>query len=169
MAWNFNLPDGQQAYMMNLGDTTVPVAGYMAELIGLSNDNGMTGGLVNNNNGTFTNTLAGTPNSILGSTGFDWSNALGWANVGLDAIGKLGNLWGGLQQLKLAKQQLALQKDAFNFNKNATTTNFNNSVNAQQDAYRRQGEARYSQEGLSGNALNQAVADRQNGLQLRTL
>ena len=154
MAWNFNLPDGQQAYMMNLGDTTVPVAGYMAELIGLSNDNGMTGGLVNNNNGTFTNTLAGTPNSILGSTGFDWSNALGW---------------GGLQQLKLAKQQLALQKDAFNFNKNATTTNFNNSVNAQQDAYRRQGEARYSQEGLSGNALNQAVADRQNGLQLRTL
>ena len=101
----------------------------------------------------------------IGSGSTDWmGNLLGWGNAGFKAIGNIGGLIGGFQQLRHAKDALNMQKDAFEFNKRAITTDFNNNVAAQRDAYRRAGEARYSQEGLSGQALNNAVEQRQQNL-----
>lgn len=102
--------------------------------------------------------------SLGSSNGGFLNDVLGWGKAGFDTIGKIGGLIGGFQQLQLARDALNMQKDAFEFNKRATTTDFNNNVAAQRDAYRRAGEARYSQEGLSGQALNNAVEQRQQNL-----
>ena len=94
---------------------------------------------------------------------------LGGLNVALQGLGQLGNLYGGLQQLKLARQQLQDNRDAFEFNKNAAITNQHNAVNAQRAAYNAQSRARYSQEGLSGSALDNAIAERAKNLNLNYL
>ena len=94
---------------------------------------------------------------------------LGGLNVALQGLGQLGNLYGGMQQLKLARQQLQDNRDAFEFNKNAAITNQHNAVNAQRAAYDAQSRARYSQEGLSGSALDNAIAERAKNLNLNYL
>ena len=94
---------------------------------------------------------------------------LGGLNVALQGLGQLGNLYGDLQLLKLARQQLQDNRDAFEFNKNAAITNQHNAVNAQRAAYNAQSRARYSQEGLSGSALDNAIAERAKNLNLNYL
>lgn len=94
---------------------------------------------------------------------------LGGLNIALQGLGQLGNLYGGMQQLKLAKQQLEANRDAFEFNKNAAITNQNNAVNAQKEAYNTASRAKYSQEGLTGSALDNAVAERAKNLNLNYL
>ena len=59
-----------------------------------------------------------------GLTGFVNNNFGGWGNV-VNGIGELANLFSGIQSFNLAKDQLALQKDAFNYNKALTTRNLN--------------------------------------------
>ena len=84
----------------------------------------------------------------------NFSNMLGWANVGLQGLGTLGNIWGGLQMLKQSKQALELQRDAFEFNKTGTTTNFNNRVAAELDSARKQNTAAAAQNtGATGSQL----------------
>ena len=68
--------------------------------------------------------------------------------------------------LDLAKKQYNLQRDAFNWNKASQTTAFNNAVNSAYDTYDRKNRARYSQEGLSGSALDSAVSNARSNLQL---
>lgn len=60
-----------------------------------------------------------------GITGFVNSNFGGWGNV-MNGIGQLGNLFMNWRSLGLAEDQLALQQDAFNFNKAVTQTNLAN-------------------------------------------
>lgn len=59
-----------------------------------------------------------------GLTGFVNNNFGGWGNV-VNGLGELANLFSGIQSFNLAKDQLALQKDAFNYNKALTTRNLN--------------------------------------------
>ena len=60
-----------------------------------------------------------------GITGFVNNNFGGWGNV-MNGIGQLGNLFMNWRSLGLAEDQLALQQDAFNFNKAVTQTNLAN-------------------------------------------
>lgn len=60
-----------------------------------------------------------------GITGFVNNNFGGWGNV-MNSIGQLGNLFMNWKSLGLAEDQLALQQDAFNFNKAVTNTNLAN-------------------------------------------
>lgn len=60
-----------------------------------------------------------------GITGFVNNNFGGWGNV-MNGIGQLGNLFMNWKSLGLAEDQLALQQDAFNFNKAVTNTNLAN-------------------------------------------
>lgn len=64
-----------------------------------------------------------------GMTGWVNNNLGGWGNV-FSGLQGLGNLYFGLQNLGLAKDQLALQQDAFNFNKGITTRNLANQIQA---------------------------------------
>lgn len=59
-----------------------------------------------------------------GLTGFVNNNFGGWGNV-VNGLGELANLFSGIQSFNLAKDQLALQKDAFNYNRALTTRNLN--------------------------------------------
>lgn len=59
-----------------------------------------------------------------GLTGFVNNNFGGWGNV-MQGIGQIANLFSGMQAYNLAKDQLALQQDAFNYNKALTTRNIN--------------------------------------------
>lgn len=60
-----------------------------------------------------------------GITGFVNNNFGSWGNV-MNGIGQLGNLFMNWKSLGLAEDQLALQQDAFNFNKAVTQTNLAN-------------------------------------------
>lgn len=51
-----------------------------------------------------------------GSGGMTLGEGLGVANTVLGGVQALGNAWLGFQQLKLGKENLAFQKDAFNKN-----------------------------------------------------
>lgn len=53
----------------------------------------------------------------------------GWGNL-FQGLQGLSNLYFGFQNLGLAKDQLALQRDAFNFNKGITTRNLANQIQA---------------------------------------
>jgi hypothetical protein len=71
----------------------------------------------------------------------------GWQKFGyvMDGIGAIGGLWGAIQQNKIAKQQLALSKEAFNTNMNNTIKTYNTAL---EDRIR----ARYTMEGRADQA-----------------
>lgn len=71
----------------------------------------------------------------------------GWQKFGyvMDGIGTLASLWGGIQQNKLAKRQLALQERNYNENMNNQIQTYNTSL---EDRIR----ARYAMEGRSDQA-----------------
>ena len=60
----------------------------------------------------------------------------------MDGIGAIGGLWGAIQQNKIAKQQLALSREAYNTNMNNTIQSYNTQL---ADRIR----ARYIMEGRS--------------------
>lgn len=79
-----------------------------------------------------------------------FSNADGsfnWQGVGnvMQGVGALGGLWGGIQQNKIAKQQLALSREAYD-------TNMNNSIKTYNTALEDRIRSRYAMEGRSGEA-----------------
>ena len=71
----------------------------------------------------------------------------GWQKFGyvMDGIGAIGGLWGAIQQNKIAKQQLALSKEAYNTNMNNTIKTYNTALG---DRIR----ARYTMEGRADQA-----------------
>ena len=71
----------------------------------------------------------------------------GWQKFGyvMDGIGAIGGLWGAIQQNKIAKQQLALSKEAYNTNMNNTIKTYNTAL---EDRIR----ARYTMEGRADQA-----------------
>lgn len=66
----------------------------------------------------------------------------GWQKFGyvMDGIGAIGGLWGAIQQNKIAKQQLALSRDAFE-------TNMRNSIQTYNTTLEDRIRARYAMEG----------------------
>ena len=71
----------------------------------------------------------------------------GWQKFGyvMDGIGAIGGLWGAIQQNKIAKQQLALSREAYNTNMNNTIKTYNTAL---EDRIR----ARYVMEGRADQA-----------------
>lgn len=99
--------------------------------------------------------------SLLGSDALDWK---GLFNTGIKGISDIANIIGGFEQLDQSQDALDFSKYAYMRNRAAADQNFNNKVYAMRDAYRRAGEARYSQEGLSGQQLTDAVNQRQQNI-----
>lgn len=98
-------------------------------------------------------------NSQTGLTGFVNQNFGGWGNV-MQGIGQLGNLWMGYQGLGLAKDQLALQEDAFKFNKALSTKNYANQVEAYNQALSDRLRARAFTETGNKNAYDKQIEER---------
>ncbi len=71
----------------------------------------------------------------------------GWQKFGyvMDGLSAIGGLWGAIQQNKIAKQQLALSREAYNTNMNNTIKTYNTAL---EDRIR----ARYTMEGRSDQA-----------------
>lgn len=88
---------------------------------------------------------AGMNHGQMGSTGtpqLSGAQGFGFAMQGLQA---LGNLWGMIQQNKMAKAQLALQKEAYE-------TNMNNTIKTYNTALSDRINARMTMEGRPGDA-----------------
>jgi hypothetical protein len=84
---------------------------------------------------------------MAGAGGMQSPALTGWQKFGyvMDGIGAIGGLWGAIQQNKIAKQQLALSKEAYNTNMNNTIKTYNTAL---EDRIR----ARYTMEGRSDQA-----------------
>ena len=82
-----------------------------------------------------------------GGVGMQSPALTGWQKFGyvMDGIGAIGGLWGAIQQNKIAKQQLALSKEAYNTNMNNTIKTYNTAL---EDRIR----ARYTMEGRADQA-----------------
>jgi hypothetical protein len=88
---------------------------------------------------------AGMNHGQMGSTGtpqLSGAQGFGFAMQGLQA---LGNLWGMIQQNKIAKAQLALQREAYE-------TNMNNTIKTYNTALEDRINARYAMEGRQDQA-----------------
>lgn len=94
-----------------------------------------------------------------GLTGWVNNNLGGWGNVfsGLQAG---FNLYSGLQQLGIMKDQLGLQQDAFNFNKAVTSRNLANQVEAYNTSLADRYRARAYTETGNANAYNDQIKQR---------
>ena len=90
---------------------------------------------------------AAAQQSMGGAGGMQSPALTGWQKFGyvMDGIGAIGGLWGAIQQNKIAKQQLALSKEAYNTNMNNTIKTYNTAL---EDRIR----ARYTMEGRAGEA-----------------
>ena len=66
--------------------------------------------------------------SIFGYTDANGSSIAGWGTQGLGAASSLMGIYGGMEQLGLAKKNYALQKQAFEQNYNANRTAYNSAV-----------------------------------------
>lgn len=84
---------------------------------------------------------------MAGAGGMQSPALTGWQKFGyvMDGIGAIGGLWGAIQQNKIAKQQLALSKEAYNTNMNNTIKTYNTAL---EDRIR----ARYTMEGRADQA-----------------
>ena len=67
-------------------------------------------------------------NSAFGYTDANGSSIAGWGTQGLGAASSLMGIYGGMEQLSLAKKNYALQKQAFEQNYNANRTAYNSAV-----------------------------------------
>ena len=75
------------------------------------------------------------------TTGMQTNGAMGY---GLSALQGLGNLYMGMQQYGLMKDQLAFSKDAFNRNYDAQRTMANNQIRSQNFARNAANPGRYN-------------------------
>ena len=66
--------------------------------------------------------------SAFGYTDANGSSIAGWGAQGLGAASSLMGMYGGMEQLDLAKKNYALQKQAFEQNYNANRTAYNSAV-----------------------------------------
>ena len=66
--------------------------------------------------------------SAFGFTDANGSSIAGWGTQGLGAASSLMGMYGGMEQLGLAKKNYALQKQAFEQNYNANRTAYNSAV-----------------------------------------
>ena len=66
--------------------------------------------------------------SAFGYTDANGSSIAGWGTQGLGAASSLMGMYGGMEQLNLAKKNYALQKQAFEQNYNANRTAYNSAV-----------------------------------------
>lgn len=66
--------------------------------------------------------------SAFGFTDANGSSIAGWGVQGLGAASSLMGMYGGMEQLGLAKKNYALQKQAFEQNYNANRTAYNSAV-----------------------------------------
>ena len=66
--------------------------------------------------------------SAFGYTDANGSSIAGWGVQGLGAASSLMGMYGGMEQLGLAKKNYALQKQAFEQNYNANRTAYNSAV-----------------------------------------
>ena len=66
--------------------------------------------------------------SAFGYTDANGSSIAGWGVQGLGAASSLMGMYGGMEQLNLAKKNYALQKQAFEQNYNANRTAYNSAV-----------------------------------------
>lgn len=96
--------------------------------------------------GTF-NPQMGATGAQAGMAGYQTPQLTGWQKYGyvMDGIGAIGGLWGAIQQNKIAKEQLALSREAYNTNMNNTIKTYNTAL---EDRIR----ARYAMEGRSDQA-----------------
>ena len=88
--------------------------------------------------------------------GWDWANRdnVGMALGGLRGIAALLGGFGGLQQNKMAKKQLNLARDQFNFQKDLANRNYANELAAFNTAMEDRINARAAQEGRDQNYVN---------------
>lgn len=134
-AMNYGSMYGQSAYPYQLPQTTQNPGVSGAYMPGMDP---MTGQVVQ----------AGVqPPGQANSQGYQTPQLTGWQKFGyvMDAIGTIGGLWGAIQQNKIAKQQLALSKEAYNTNMNNTIKTYNTAL---EDRIR----ARYEMEGRAAEA-----------------
>ena len=94
-----------------------------------------------------------------GITSFVNNNFGGWGNV-MNGIGQLGNLFMNWRSLGLAEDQLALQQDAFNFNKALTTKNLANQVKSYNTSLEDKMQARAHTETGNKNAYDKQIEER---------
>ena len=66
--------------------------------------------------------------SAFGFTDANGNSIAGWGTQGLGAASSLMGMYGGMEQLGLAKKNYALQKQAFEQNYNANRTAYNSAV-----------------------------------------
>ena len=66
--------------------------------------------------------------SAFGYTDANGSSIAGWGTQGLGAASSLMGIYGGMEQLNMAKKNYALQKQAFEQNYNANRTAYNSAV-----------------------------------------
>ena len=66
--------------------------------------------------------------SAFGYTDANGSSIAGWGTQGLGAASSLMGMYGGMEQLSLAKKNYALQKQAFEQNYNANRTAYNSAI-----------------------------------------
>lgn len=90
------------------------------------------------------------------STGWDWANRdnAGLALGALQGISALLGGFGGLQQNKMAKKQLNLARDQFNFQKDFANRNYANELSAFNTAMEDRINARAAQEGRGQEYVN---------------
>ena len=96
-----------------------------------------------------TNNSFSQPNNLnFGSESmFGGSNGGGWLTAGASALGSLGNLWAGINQTKLAKDQ-------FNFTKGLSNRNLANSAQAYNTQLEDRTKARNSAIGTESGGVN---------------
>lgn len=96
------------------------------------------------------------------NTGFTgWANnTFGGVPNFMNALGQLGNLYMGVRALGVAEDQLALQENAFNFNKAYSTSNFANQVKSYNTALQDRMQARAYTETGNKNAYDKQIEER---------
>ena len=87
--------------------------------------------------------------------GFNWDTALGWGKLGLQAAALPFQIYGGLQTVKLARDQLRNAQAQFNWQKRIDTANMNNQIQTTNAANYDRAVARAS--GAGGTAAQQAA------------
>lgn len=96
-------------------------------------------------------TGSGMPAAAGGAGGFQFGANMPTLQMGIGALGTLGNLWGAFNANKLAKDQ-------FKFTKSVTNTNLNNSIQSYNTALSDRINARAVAQGMSDEERDNYIA-----------